>query len=917
MQFLKGEGEGEGEGQSRSSSSSMSSWHPRADGDGDGDGHHFNINININIDDNGNDTAEAETKAGCTDFSHVGDDSGKSCDQMLCFHGVKQGIPISRNGEQVREEMNGGFPKEWRNVSQTEVGVFSMKKRNNCEAFGDDSNNYDLGSQLKTSRELDGRNVIEKLEFVPDRFNTLKSGHIVDLFEETEMVKRDSLRSGPSSERKEIDLELADGDCPETAKEMGSEELTLSYMCDKSKSSFKANSQAALRGSFIGPELKDKGKQSALSMSNGTEPADYSGRWLERDFLHLRTSWEEQRSCRIEKGLSSRHLPRGEQAPQLELCAEEQRQKKPKTECFQLSLGLPDVSMTLASPDLNVPPALPTQTRSIQSLGHTNHTRTSSLGHTNHTRTSSDGFTTSLEYSQSHTFVHNPSCSLTQNSLENYEYSVGSHPVSQGNDQISYGNWQTPNVSEQVSHRNHESIGQAQERSKSGRDISLYQKVFLQNGNTQGQQASQGSFGGNDRDRNFVGNERIGADSHSQGSYQKAVRQQARTLDGGPGENDSNERQFSFPREIPEQSRRDAWSSPSRSVSSQETRSTQQKRIEKGMPKPEANRDILFPKNKQVTDGEQPAMRDILTADRIIREIVLEPINIMAQKLQELPDNILDDAREYLQDLIGNNEKREHFANFQKILQRRSDLTSDMLIKSHRFQLEILVTLKTGIKTFLRCNHIPISELVDVFLDFRCRNLACKSQLPVDDCECKVCSQRSGFCSSCMCLICSEFDCAFNTCSWVGCDMCLHWCHTDCGIRKSYIKPSPSLKGAPGTTEMQFHCIACDHYSEMFGFVKDVFKRFAKEWVGETLVKELDFVRRIFQESEDPRGKQLQSKAEEMLVKLQSKNYGSSENVIPNSLKRLMLLQRILFYQMKEKVHTINLLLQFEKPYIT
>jgi len=71
---------------------------------------------------------------------------------------------------------------------------------------------------------------------------------------------------------------------------------------------------------------------------------------------------------------------------------------------------------------------------------------------------------------------------------------------------------------------------------------------------------------------------------------------------------------------------------------------------------------------------------------------------------------------------------------------------------------------------------------------------------------------------------------------------------------------------------LQFHCVACDHSSEMFGFVKEVFKTCAKDWSAETLAKELDCVRRIFQESEDSRGKKLRNKAEELRAKLDSKN---------------------------------------------
>lgn len=72
-------------------------------------------------------------------------------------------------------------------------------------------------------------------------------------------------------------------------------------------------------------------------------------------------------------------------------------------------------------------------------------------------------------------------------------------------------------------------------------------------------------------------------------------------------------------------------------------------------------------------------------------------------------------------------------------------------------------------------------------------------------------------------------------------------------------------------TEMQFHCVACDHPSEMFGFVKEVFKTCAKDWKLETLRKELQYVRRIFSASNDVRGLKLRDVADQMLVKLENK----------------------------------------------
>lgn len=785
------------------------------------------------------------------------------------------------------EEKMGLGPEDFKKMKEMELGHGDLQRNNEMENGDLQEGRMQIDNGAVEGEGMRMGNVINDTEGNPrgsrnQPDSDLRMGNRRNDTEGNLRGLRNQLDSDlRMGKNKEIDLEsvakMEEGDDAEAPKEMGGhgfQELTLSYMRYGSKPPVialsKAEPEAEAGASMLweksiptrGVNAKDKGKQLALSLSNETEPTDYSGRLLERDFLQLKGNHgEEEIPFRMERGASSRYPPR-EEIEEVDLYGGKQRQKKLKTEPLQLSLGLPDVSLTLASQNPNMLPASSGRARSVQSLGHTNHTRTSS-----------HGFTTSLEFSESQTFVHNPSCSFNQNSMDNYEYSVGSHPVSQGNDQSSHGNWQVPNAIEQASPGN---SGSAQERCKPGRDISLYQRV-LQNGNMQGNQSSQGAFGGNNLDRNPFGNERGSGNTHSQFSYPTTLAPRTRSLDESQGKSNGSERQFSFPRELPERTRQEAWSSPSQSVSSRETRSIQHKQNDKNMSKPKADRAILFQRDKYGRDGEQSMPRDLMMAERILFEIVSEPITTMAQKFQELPDNILEDVREYLWDLIGNNENRDQLANFQKVLQKRSDLTSETLIKSHRKQLEILVALKTGIQTFLHRNDLQTTDLADIFLDIKCRNLACNSQLPVDDCECKICSQRSGFCYACMCLICSKFDCASNTCSWVGCDFCLHWCHTDCGIRMSYIKPGPSIKGAPGTMEMQFHCIACDHSSEMFGFVKEVFKTCAKDWSVETLAKELDCVRRIFRGSEDFTGKKLRNKAKEMLVKLESKDCAPAE----------------------------------------
>ncbi|KAL1219530.1 Protein OBERON 3 [Cardamine amara subsp. amara] len=261
-------------------------------------------------------------------------------------------------------------------------------------------------------------------------------------------------------------------------------------------------------------------------------------------------------------------------------------------------------------------------------------------------------------------------------------------------------------------------------------------------------------------------------------------------------------------------------------------------------------------------------------SERFLYDVVSKSISSVALMIQGMAEETLESAKEYLRNLIdSSSSSSEKLKNLQKQLEKRyNDLTKETLSKCVKDQLDILVAVRTGLKYFLSGKiRIPMNELVEIFLFLRCRNVNCKSLLPVDDCECKICSSNKGFCSSCMCPVCLKFDSASNTCSWVGCDVCSHWCHASCGIQKNLIKPGLSLKSLRGETEILFHCIGCGHKSEMFGFVKDVFVCCAKKWGYETLVKELVCVAKIFRGSDDAKGKELFRNADEMVKKLESK----------------------------------------------
>ncbi|XP_071706024.1 protein OBERON 3-like [Rutidosis leptorrhynchoides] len=264
--------------------------------------------------------------------------------------------------------------------------------------------------------------------------------------------------------------------------------------------------------------------------------------------------------------------------------------------------------------------------------------------------------------------------------------------------------------------------------------------------------------------------------------------------------------------------------------------------------------------------------------ERILQEIASESISIMAQKIQEVSDETIETVKNYLKKLITIPERKDELVRLQLRLERRTDLTNENLSKANKIQLELLVSIRTSLESFLNVQtRLPTNELIEIFLYERCKNVNCKRLLPVEDCECKICSTTKGFCSECMCPVCLNFDCANNTCSWVGCDVCSHWCHASCGLQKNLIKTGPSLTGPAGTSEIQFHCMGCGHASEMFGFIKDVFKSCAEQWSLESLRKELDCVKKIFRGSSDFKGRELHLKAGEMISKLDSKSMSPSD----------------------------------------
>ena len=305
--------------------------------------------------------------------------------------------------------------------------------------------------------------------------------------------------------------------------------------------------------------------------------------------------------------------------------------------------------------------------------------------------------------------------------------------------------------------------------------------------------------------------------------------------------------------------------SPTESASSQETWPTAKSIMEKRKENEKADNDYPKPSViRRFSDSDKISLRDIAS----------ERVDVISEKMQLIPDEYLDDLKGRLRGILdgsGGSQHREEFMMLQKLVQSRSDLTAKTLIRSHRVQLEIIVAINTGIQAFLHPNvSLSQTSLIEVFVYKRCRNIACQNQLPADDCTCELCMNRKGFCNLCMCVVCNRFDFEVNTCRWIGCDVCSHWTHTDCAIRNKQISMGSSSKMGSGSAEMVFHCRACNRMSELLGWVKDVFQHCAPTWDREALMRELDFVSRIFRGSEDPKGRKLFLKCEELVDKLKN-----------------------------------------------
>lgn len=297
----------------------------------------------------------------------------------------------------------------------------------------------------------------------------------------------------------------------------------------------------------------------------------------------------------------------------------------------------------------------------------------------------------------------------------------------------------------------------------------------------------------------------------------------------------------------------------------------------------------IVDKDKEVATkdvAERQVIRRIPSTGRVtLREVARDRADLVAEKMKVMPEELLDDIKTELRSILegsGGPQHIEEFLYLQKLVQGRVDLTPTMLLMAHHVQLEILVSIKTGIQAFLHPSvNIPLGHLAEVFLYRRCRNIACQSALPAEECRCNICGNRNGFCNLCMCVICNKFDFEVNTCRWIGCDSCSHWTHTDCAIRDGQIGTGQKIKNGIGHAEMLFRCQACQRTSELLGWVRDVFQQCAPGWDRDALLRELEYVRKIFRLSEDSKGRNLFRRSTDLIERLRS---GTAQSMSPRAL---------------------------------
>ncbi|KAL6907896.1 hypothetical protein ACP4OV_002066 [Aristida adscensionis] len=285
-----------------------------------------------------------------------------------------------------------------------------------------------------------------------------------------------------------------------------------------------------------------------------------------------------------------------------------------------------------------------------------------------------------------------------------------------------------------------------------------------------------------------------------------------------------------------------------------------------------------------------------------LTKVAGDMVALVADRMEAMPEEQLEQLRSELRLILegldddddDGGRRAGEFLALQELLRGRADLTPDVLEMAHPVQLGLLAAIKTGMKAFM--DHpvvdIPKSSLADLLLGRRCRNIHCLSALPADGgCECNLCTtDRKGFCSDCMCIICIEFDSEADARRWIICDLCAHRAHLDCAISGGHIGVGVGHtvdieNGGTGHEKMFFHCQACHGTTQVLKWVRKMLQECAPIWDRDAMLVEISHVCQIFDRSEDSDERKFVAECAELLRRLSS--------VSDESMCRKMLLKEL------------------------
>ncbi|CAI5965948.1 unnamed protein product [Closterium sp. NIES-64] len=200
------------------------------------------------------------------------------------------------------------------------------------------------------------------------------------------------------------------------------------------------------------------------------------------------------------------------------------------------------------------------------------------------------------------------------------------------------------------------------------------------------------------------------------------------------------------------------------------------------------------------------------------------PVEAVSAKLRSTPPAHLEQLRVSLWDILGNARPQAGVLSLQRLLITRTGagagLSTESLSRAHYTHLKILVAVRTGIQAFLHPDiAIPPTSLIEIFLRRRCQNMACQSPLPAGGCRCRFCTTGNG---------------EPGGSGRAGTDGGATKYRRDFRRRQAGGGAAEgSADGATAATSAQFACPACARSSELFGFVRDVFRLCSAQWDAE------------------------------------------------------------------------------------